>query len=342
MKSLIFRFVFLLSLFQWSVASAQVCSDLLVPANVDSMGSYQPNSFVLTNEGAFHSFYQDQLAERLGGGYVGIGTDQNFAMMFYQKAEFAWIFDQNRAVIYNHLLMRVAFLEAETPDEFLAFFAEESSRELVQEAYRGSPFLPSLLSHWDQYVADRDSIFRRELIKRKRFENHLGQPAGFIADDENFAFIKKMHQENRIRFAVGFHFDPAIANWINEQTQDAGVMVHNVYLSNSHEYQYHRNPKRLAQNLSRFPHDENTNVLTSRDPRYSVVVVNYIELDRLFSAWDESQLMGEGQSFIYGWKFYSMDLDSFVSRIRSVRMGSGLRQWLISTCLLAKSLWGQL
>jgi hypothetical protein len=76
----------------------------------------------------------------LGGGYLGVGTDQAYLFIGWQRPHLAWLFDYDPWVKHIHKTYHIFFEEAETIDEFIALWAKKNrktSRKLLKEKLAG-------------------------------------------------------------------------------------------------------------------------------------------------------------------------------------------------------------
>jgi len=75
-----------------------------------------------------------------GGTYIGLAHEQNYDMIAHSRPEFVHLYDADPNPVVAHMVAKVAFGEANTPEEFLAFFSDKNSTrssQLIQAAYRG-------------------------------------------------------------------------------------------------------------------------------------------------------------------------------------------------------------
>ena len=64
-------------------------------------------------------------SKNLGGGYVGVGSDQSYDFMASQRASWGWAFDYDPNVYRLHRMMNPLILASETPEQLVAYFAPD-------------------------------------------------------------------------------------------------------------------------------------------------------------------------------------------------------------------------
>ena len=66
----------------------------------------------------------------LGGAYVGVGSDQSYLFMGWQRPEIVVQMDYDPWVVDLHAAYHVIFREAATPDAFMAWWSKGKRKEL--------------------------------------------------------------------------------------------------------------------------------------------------------------------------------------------------------------------
>ena len=79
-----------------------------------------PQSYVTSNEP--WRYVWGYHLKNLGGGYVGVGSDQGYDFISSAKSEWAWVYDYDPNIYRLHKLLRAIILAAETPKDFVAYF----------------------------------------------------------------------------------------------------------------------------------------------------------------------------------------------------------------------------
>ena len=209
----------------------------------------------------------------LGGGYLGVGTDQAYLLIGWQKPHLAWLFDYDPWVKYIHRTYHIFFEEAETIDEFLALWAKKNrkaSRKLLQEKLEGDKDGRTILRVWK---ANRSTVERRlnRVIKKLK----KAGVASYLSDPEIYKFVRQLVLNGRVRPMVGDLLKEQGLVGVGKVSRELGIPLRAMYLSNAEGYwaystQFRENIK--AQNF-----DEKSLVLrtvaakwTNGDYRYNM------------------------------------------------------------------------
>ncbi len=211
-------------------------------------------SYIVGNEWALDAFRA--AVQDLGGGYVGVGPDQAYLFIGWQRPEFAWLIDYDPKVMRVHAMYRALLQAFERRRDFLAAFESEqadATSALLQQ--QGDPRLRRL------YRNNRD-MFRWRLRTLERKLGRRGVPC-WLTDDETYAYVRAMVLGDRVRpLRVNLVDDVGMAG-IAEAARALGVTVRVVYLSNAEEYWERYEPQFVA-NLAALPIDDRALVLRTR------------------------------------------------------------------------------
>lgn len=138
----------------------------------------------------------------LGGGYLGVGSDQNYTYIALARPEWAWVIDHDPRVISNHRRLRALVLASPTPDDFVARFAEDAQRaslRVIEAAYADDPALPRLKRG---FLATRERL--AEYFERQR-KPARGERAdfGWLRDDDSYQRVRVMFEQGRLAVLPG-------------------------------------------------------------------------------------------------------------------------------------------
>jgi hypothetical protein len=170
----------------------------------------------------------------LGGGYFGIGADQNYTLLARARSEFAWLMDYDAVVVQVHRVYRALVLASVTPEEFVARWDADRRDEvlaLLRAAYPEDPELPELERVYRQ-TQPQLTIYFHECLTRRR-ERY---PTGWLADPALYRYVRGMMAEGRIRFLRGDLLGPTTVRGIGDTARSLGVPIRVVYLSNAEEW----------------------------------------------------------------------------------------------------------
>jgi formylglycine-generating enzyme required for sulfatase activity len=167
-----------------------------------------PQSYLITNEPE-QELWTPYLKNR-GGGYVGIGADQNYSLIGTAKSAWAWIFDYDPAVIRLHYVMRALILEHATREAFVAGLEPRQYDATLALVRKGVQ--PDI----DAGTLPKDELdhLQRELRMwmggvHSRYRKRMTQPkkgkVGFdwLATEGHYRHVRRMYQQGRIALRKG-------------------------------------------------------------------------------------------------------------------------------------------
>jgi hypothetical protein len=227
--------------------------------------------YLAGNERALHAYYP--AIKDVGGGYVGVGTDQAYLFMSWARPEIAWLVDYDPAVVEVHELYRLFFEAAATPEEFVALWdkpAREQALAVIAAAHEDRKF--KTLRRW--YLGYKGWIFRRLQGVTRTMER--AEIPSYLTDQEHYDFIKQMLAQRRVRPMVVNLLEQKGLAGIAEASQGLGVPIRLLYLSNAEEY-WPRYPRSYRDTMAALPFHEHALVLrtlliwqVNTDYRYNV------------------------------------------------------------------------
>jgi len=211
-------------------------------------------SYIVGNEWSLDAF-RTSIADK-GGGYVGVGPDQAYLFIGWQRPEFAWLIDYDPKVMRVHAMYRAMFEIAETRKEFLAAFDPASSDRISKLLVE---YEDSKLRR--MYRNNRD-MFRWRLRTVERNLKRRGI-ASWLTDDATYTFVRDMVLGDRVRpLRVDLNETAGMAG-IADAARKLGVTIRVVYLSNAEEY-WDSYGDQFERNLAALPHDDASLVLRTR------------------------------------------------------------------------------
>lgn len=227
--------------------------------------------YLAGNEKKLHAFYEH--TKDLGGGYVGVGSDQAYLFIGWARPSFAWLIDYDPDVVAIHSVYRVLFAAASTPQELLELWGKERRKEVANMIALAVPGADGQALR-ALYLRHRGWIERRLRAQAKRLEK-LKLPS-YLTDTETFEFVKAQLTTQRIRaIPANLHGDAAVLGIAKVATQ-LEVPIRLLYLSNAEEY-WKRYPQQYRDNVTALPHDERSVVVrtlliwdVNQDYRYNV------------------------------------------------------------------------
>ncbi|MCA9718011.1 MAG: trypsin-like serine protease, partial [Myxococcales bacterium] len=161
--------------------------------------------YLAGNEKTLQVYYP--LLKDLGGGYVGVGSDQAYILIGWAKPEFAWLIDYDPEVVAIHSVYKAFFAANETPDAFLELWTEDGRA-------RGKTILAEAIEDERErkrmqrlYLRYRGWINRRLQAVRRRFVAE--EVPSFLNDQATYDHVRGMLAVDRIR--------PMVTNLLDDE-----------------------------------------------------------------------------------------------------------------------------
>lgn len=227
----------------------------------------------VSNEWQLETFRSD--IEGLGGVFVGVGTDQNYIMAAWAKPDVLVLMDFDQAIADLHLAYEVAFLTAQTPEDFVAFWEykeRKNSRRAIRQHFS---------SRRDRRRAVR-AFNQARYIVHTRFEKLLAKSDAktILNDPEQYATVVQLFKEDRVVAVRGDLTARRTMRDLAEVFDEHGLVVRALYTSNAEQYfNYTRAFKR---NITELPTDPRSLLLRTRPTGhdYTYVVQSYDDFEK--------------------------------------------------------------
>jgi|GEM_PF-346016 len=189
-----------------------------------------PFPYIMTNEP--RSYLWNDYVENLGGAYVGIGSDQNYSTIAAARSQWAWVMDYDPRVVKNHRRVFALIEAAPTPDEFIAFFSpagRKKALKVIDAAFEDEALRKRQRAG---FLATADKL--HPYYQEKRKANAKAGDYGWLARDENYAYIRTLLQQGRLRVIGGdlLREGGALAK-VGDAARALGVPVRIYYTSNA-------------------------------------------------------------------------------------------------------------
>ncbi len=214
--------------------------------------------YTIGNEWTLFAFYED--IKDLGGGYMGVGTDQAYLFIGWQRPELAWLTDYDPKIQRVHHMYRALFLAADTPEEFIDFFKEENiekAKAAIAEIYDGDDKVTAQAT----YRRARKLINYRMQKQKRKFKN--SNVPTYWNDQETLDYIKAMLREDRIRPMLVNLMEADGMKGVREAAAELGVPVRVLYVSNAEEY-WKEYAEQYRKNIAELHSDEKSLLLRTR------------------------------------------------------------------------------
>lgn len=199
----------------------------------------------------------------LGGGYVGVASDQNYTLIAAARSEVAFLVDIDRQVVDLHAVYAALIAVADDPEAFLGFFrdsasARKAARQTIAAALQERP------------PADRSRTLALFEDHRETLADYLkkvrGQTGSWLADPAAYSYVRSMFATGRIRVLQGNLMGRTTMASIAASARALGVAVKVLYLSNAEDYLFYGD--RFAGNVRALPIDDTSVALRTIHERF--------------------------------------------------------------------------
>lgn len=191
-----------------------------------------------------------------GGAYMGVGTDQGYLLVGWQRPAFAFLADYDPWVTVLHWIYAAFFEHAESPQALLAYFADaEAGAALLREHYAEHAQLEFMLKLYERYR-------RRVSGRLTRLRDRLTEVevAGFVNDQAQYDFVRHLVRSRRVRPLQSNLLADRGVRGIAEALQQVGLPLRAFYVSNAESYWPWTTGEFIA-NVKALPFDEQSLVL---------------------------------------------------------------------------------
>jgi len=219
------------------------------------------NHYWISNENELHLFH-DAVKDK-GGVYVGVGSDQNYLLGAWARAEVLVLMDFDQSIVDLHRVYRVIFRAAETPADFLRLWRNESRaevRRLIQEGYADPKERAGALR---AYGTARWAVDRR--LKRVVEQMKKAPLPSFVVDADDYAHIRRLFLEDKVFMVRGDLTAQRTVSAVGRAVARSGMKVGVLYLSNAE--QYFPYDARYRSNIRELPMDEHSVVVRTSGQR---------------------------------------------------------------------------
>lgn len=244
-----------------------------------------PNHYIKTNEPRLHLWRP--YIENLGGGYAGVGIDQNYSFIATAKSEWVWLFDYDPTVVRLHHVLRAVILDSADRATFLSHFepsAKDKVLTLLSETYNKTPERAAFREIYAIARGGLHSYYKLQINHKIPVPDIVKAPGsgseapvrkagvkmgddvedktfGWLATEEAYQYIRMLYQQDRIHLMKGDMLKEKTMQGIGAAAKKLGVSIRIYYPSNAPECWPHTS--QYKKNVLALPFDEKTVVLTS-------------------------------------------------------------------------------
>ena len=167
----------------------------------------------------------------IGGGYVGIGSDQAYLYIGWARPQFAWTVDYDDEVVGMHELQQAFIAAAATPDEYRTLWSKERTADAKAIIAQLAPEGP-LRKRLVRILGQGQPRMKRRMT---RLAKHLTVPS-YLTDQATYDFLRNLIKHGCMRpLLVDLLADKGMKG-IGEVMHQVGVPVRVLYMSNAEEY----------------------------------------------------------------------------------------------------------
>lgn len=213
--------------------------------------------YMWSNERRHDLFFPDLAG--LGGGYLGVGGDQNYTMAAAAQAQVLWLIDLDAAVVRMHRLYAALLAAARTPAEFVALLAPAHEQAVYDAVAAYYPQLPEaerrlVLAVYHAYREDLSLHLHKSAEYR-----WAGQPVTWLGAPGLYDHVRKLALSHLIVPRLGDLTGPTAMQAIAEAARSAGIPLRVLYLSNAESWFHYG--RAFRKNLDTLPFDDRSLVL---------------------------------------------------------------------------------
>ncbi|MBK9033111.1 MAG: hypothetical protein IPL61_17885 [Myxococcales bacterium] len=205
----------------------------------------------------------------IGGGYVGIGSDQAYLYIGWARPQFAWTVDYDDAVVGMHELQQAFIAASATPDEYKAMWQRDhtdAAKAIIAQLAPEGRERKRLL----HVLGQGQPRMRRRI---RVLTNNLAGVPTYLSDQATYDFVRNLIKNGCVRpLLVDLLADKGMAG-IGRAMTEVGLPVRTVYLSNAEEYWSYTDQFRA--NIRGLPRDDKSVALhtqssnANQDYRYT-------------------------------------------------------------------------
>ena len=232
-----------------------------IPADPRPRALVRGNHYVVSNEDRPHLFH-DAVAG-LGGVLVGVGAEQNYVFAGWARSEILVLMDFDQLVVDLHRVYAAVLRQAETPEDFVAWWSpgnERSARRLLKRISTSKDDRRALLG---AYRVARRSTYRRLRWLRRAYRR---ETPCFLTDPAQYAHVAGLVRAGRVFPVRGDLTQRGTLAAIGGALRRIGRSVRVLYLSNAEEYFSYNDAFRSS--IRELPADEQSLVLRTSPRDY--------------------------------------------------------------------------
>ena len=225
----------------------QTVEEELQPTKWDS------GNTTISNEHRIDLFFK--YIKNKGGGYIGVGTTQNFTLASVAKAEWIWLVDFTKIVAAANKI-HIAFLKkSKTPRQFSILwedYSRKKAHKIIREEYPKLKDYSFIFDTWR-----RSKRFVRWRFKCLRYISRKRRYKTWFTDIAMYNHIRDLAIRGHIKSLKGNLNGTTTMESIAEIADKMDVPIRVIYLSNAEEFFKSYTPQ-FKENINELPVDDNS------------------------------------------------------------------------------------
>ncbi|PID38878.1 MAG: hypothetical protein CSA24_02835 [Deltaproteobacteria bacterium] len=219
----------------------------------------------------YHNIWYPYL-KGIGGGYVGVGSDQGLTFIAWARSEYAWQMDYDPVVVRVNLIHKALIKAAPTVDAYMALWERKGQKRAlaaIAKEHASRKDLALVKRIYKRYRPEIRGAIRRAYRQKRR------QRSYWLHKAEDYAYIRKLHQLDRIRIMGGDLLKNTSLIGIGEAARKLGIKMRVVYTSNAEEFWPY--PQNFRDNFIKMPMDAKSIIIRTRHTtKYGPRIGSYV------------------------------------------------------------------
>ncbi len=228
------------NLFYCSIEEKQLSLFHSSPEEEIKITKWDTGDTTISNEDRYDLFKPH--IKNLQGGYLGVGSIQNYTFAAWAKSEWVWLVDFTSTVVFSHYVHFSLIKRSKTPRQFKQLWQKKYKGDVlyyIQEDYKDHPKYKNIIR----------SYYKAAPYLRKRFRtlNFLTKKMKYsiwLNNQRQYNHIRNLVRNKRIRALYGDLNGAITVQGIHQAAKEMDVSIKVVYFSNAEEYfRYYHNQK---------------------------------------------------------------------------------------------------
>jgi len=204
-----------------------------VPEKLNATRKDLEDRHYLSGDERYLELFYPQIKE-IGGGYMGVGSDQGYLFMGWMKAELAWFTDYDPWISWLHLSYHAFFEVSEDIETFRSWWKPKRYKEgraLLKKRYGAHPKLRKI-----ENVYIRAAIKVNRRLRRLQRRLSAAKIPSFITDEAQYRYVREMVMVGRVRPMLGNLLDKKGLLGASKVAKTLKVPIRVLYPSNAESY----------------------------------------------------------------------------------------------------------